>query len=215
MWAKFISLVFFVVFTVTAALSPAQAAVDTPVWKEGTHYFVKDLPLTAKKEIREFFSFWCGHCFAMQPFFRELKKDNPDADFVHNPVRMLGGTMGPATQRAYVIAANAGLGDVFVSELFNDMHVNRNIPVSYEDLAVFMTKVGIPRKTFDNEYRSFPVIGAVGQLDSVTDRAEIEAVPEILVNGRYLVNTEELNSEQEMKDLVKYLLHKDNMPEVK
>ena len=68
-------------------------------YEEGVNYEVRTDKLTPYKEIREFFSFWCGHCFALQGDFDRIKDAFPNARFERNPVAMLGGPMGPESQR--------------------------------------------------------------------------------------------------------------------
>ena len=43
-------------------LLPLQACAQEK-WREGTHYKVIAEQATEKKEVLEFFSFWCPHCF--------------------------------------------------------------------------------------------------------------------------------------------------------
>lgn len=184
-------------------------------YKEGVNYQVRGTALTPHKEIREFFSFWCGHCFSLQGDFDQIEQTYPKAQFVRNPVSMLGGHMGPESQRALVVAQNMGIEDLYVKELFKQMHLEGNIPMSHEQLTTFMTSIGVAKDKFEREFNSFPVIGRVAQLDKWAKDADIDAVPEILVNGKYLVTMESVNNQQELIDLIGYLLEKDNVPDAK
>ena len=123
--------------------------------------------------------------------------------------------MGPESQRALVVAKNMGIEDLYVKELFNQMHNEGNIPMSHEQMTQFMTSIGMPKDKFDREFNSFPVIGAVAQFDKWAKDADIDAVPEILVNGKYLVTMESVSDLQELIDLIGYLLEKDNVPDAK
>lgn len=210
MWKKFIAIV--TVFS--AFLFFTQTAVSAE-YKEGVNYKVRGNTLTATKEIREFFSFWCGHCFSLQGDFDEIEKTFPQAKFVRNPVSMLGGHMGPESQRALVVAQNLDLEDLFVKELFTQMHQEGNIPMNHDAMTKFMMSIGIAKDRFEREYNAFHVIGRVAQFDKWVKDADIDAVPEILVNGKYLVTMESVNNLQEFSDLVGYLLEKDNVPDAK
>ena len=184
-------------------------------FKEDIDYIVVAENKTTSPELREFFSFWCGHCFSLQGDFDKIEQTYPKASFERNPVSMLGGHMGPESQRALVVAKNMGIEDLYVKELFNQMHNEGNIPMSHEQMTHFMTSIGMPKDKFDREFNSFPVIGAVAQFDKWAKDADIDAVPEILVNGKYLVTMESVSDLQELIDLIGYLLEKDNVPDAK
>ena len=106
MWKKVAALMGSVVFGLS--VSTASLAADAP-YEEGVNYEVRTDKLTPYKEIREFFSFWCGHCFALQGDFDRIKDAFPNAKFERNPVAMLGGPMGPESQRAIAVALRISL----------------------------------------------------------------------------------------------------------
>lgn len=208
MWKKFIAGLTLVVASVIS-LNTLQAA----EYKEGVNYQVRGENLTKTKEIREFFSFWCGHCYSLQADFDFIENSFLQAEFVRNPVSMLGGYMGPESQRGLIVAKNLGLEDVYVKELFKQMHEEGNIPMSHQDLVNFMTTIGVAKDKFEQEFNSFVAVGKVAQLDKWAKDADIDAVPEILVNGKYLVTMESVNNKEELAALIGYLLNKDNVPD--
>lgn len=208
MWKKFIAGLTLVVASVIS-LNTVQAA----EYKEGVNYQVRGETLTKTKEIREFFSFWCGHCYSLQADFDFIENSFLQAEFVRNPVSMLGGYMGPESQRGLIVAKNLGLEDVYVKELFKQMHEEGNIPMSHQDLVNFMTTIGVAKDKFEQEFNSFVAVGKVAQLDKWAKDADIDAVPEILVNGKYLVTMESVNNKEELAALIGYLLNKDNVPD--
>lgn len=210
MWKKLLT----VACACLLSLSVASAA-ESSDYKEGVNYQVRTDKLTATKEIREFFSFWCGHCFAMQQDFEAIAAAFPHARFERNPVAVLGGMMGPESQRALAVAQNLGVEDLFVHELFTSMHQKHQIPMSHQDLLAFMGSIGVSQDKFEREFNSFPVIGKVAQFDKWGKDINIEAVPEILVNGKYLVTMESVDTREELIDLIGYLLTKDNVPDAK
>lgn len=186
-------------------LNAAHAAVE---YKEGEHYKVCAESITAKPEIREFFSFWCGHCFAMQPTFKKIEETyQGKAQFIQNPVGLLGGMMGPESQRAFAAASLMGLQQEFTDRLFHDMHVNNKIPHSHADMAAFFAReLGIPESKFERDYSAFPVAGMVAEYDRQVESHDLDAVPEILVNGKYLAVMESVDSDEALIDLIGYLL---------
>lgn len=203
-------------FAAVTAISILNTAVAADAkYKEGVNYQVRAEKLTEVKEIREFFSFWCGHCFSLQETFDNLEKAYPNAEFVRNPVAMLGGPMGPESQRALVVAKNLGMEDIFVKELFKSMHTDGKIPMSHAEMADFMATVGIAKSKYEKEYISFPVMGAVAKFDKWAKDINIDAVPEILINGKYLVTMESVQDEKDLFNLIGYLLEKDGVKDAK
>ena len=178
-------------------MTSASAAASTE-YQEGVNYQVRS-----------------GHCFAMQPDFDAIAATYPQARFERNPVSMLGGMMGPETQRAIAVAQNLGIEDLFVHELFQSMHMEHQIPMSHQDLVAFVASLGVSQDKFEREFNSFPVIGKVAQFDKWCQDINIEAVPEIVVNGKYLVTMESVETREQLIDLIGYLLNKDNVPDAK
>ena len=199
-------------FIAALMLAHGALAADTK-FVEGKHYEVRSNQLTKTKEIREFFSFFCGHCFSLQDSFARIEKAFPNAVFAHNPVPMLGGPMGPELQRAYAVAANLGMDKIFTSELFESMHRKNIIPRSHAEVVAFAASIGIPRDRFERDFNSFPMIGKVAEFDRWDTLIKIDAVPELLVNGKYMVTMENISTEQEMIDLINYLFTLDNLPD--
>ncbi len=190
------------------SLGLANAAGTEPKYVEGTHYQVRSEQKSAQPEIREFFSFWCGHCFSLQPLFGRIADTYKDqAVFVKNPVGLLGGPMGPESQRAFAAATLMGLEPEFSAGLFEQMHVKNKIPHSHAQMAEFFAReLGIPESRFEKDYNAFPVAGMVSSWDRAVDQYGIDAVPELLVNGKYLAVMESVEGEEELIDLIGYLL---------
>lgn len=196
------------VLLTAAAFTFSAASAQAVEYKEGVNYEIRSDKALGHKEIREFFSFWCGHCFGLQPAFHKIEERfKGEADFVKNPVGLLGGAMGPLSQQAFAAAKMMNLEDEFTSGLFDEMHVQGKIPHSEKDFADFFARqLGIPKDKFTRDLRSFPVAGMVSDFDAAVDKYQIDAVPELVVNGRYLVTMESVNSDEELIDLIAYLL---------
>lgn len=64
-----------VLFVIVSAFVTAQASAQIR-FVEGEHYKVISSQATAKPEVKEFFSFWCPHCFNFGPLVAQMKKKN-------------------------------------------------------------------------------------------------------------------------------------------
>ncbi|MBO6257993.1 MAG: thiol:disulfide interchange protein DsbA/DsbL [Succinivibrio sp.] len=176
-------------------------------YTQGVDYEVRGTAKSEKPSVREFFSFWCGHCYMMQEPFAVLAKHlKGKAEFLPTPVSILGGEMGIESQKSYVIARMHGIEELYASTLFEKIHVKDEIPSSHEDFVTLFKELGVAQDEFDKEFVSFPVTGAASKIDSLTESLGIDAVPEIVVNDKYLVLMEKLETVGDLLNVIDYLL---------
>ncbi|MGN0896138.1 MAG: DsbA family protein [Succinivibrio sp.] len=176
-------------------------------YKEGLDYEIRATNKTVEPEIREFFSFFCSHCFAMEkPFSQMAKFFKGKAKFIVNPVGLIGGDVGVESQKAYAVAINLEIEDELKEELFNRIHVKQDIPEDHDYFAELFESLGVPSEKYEQIYNSFVTQAKVAEYDRHTKEMKIDAVPEIVVNGKYLVKTDNLESIEDYESIVSYLL---------
>ena len=176
-------------------------------YKEGLDYEIRATNKTVEPEIREFFSFFCSHCFAMEkPFSQMAEFFKGKAKFIVNPVGLIGGDVGVESQKAYAVAINLEIEDELKQELFNRIHVKQDIPEDHDYFAELFESLGVPSEKYEQIYNSFVTQAKVAEYDRHTKEMKIEAVPEIVVNGKYLVKTDNLESIEDYESIVSYLL---------
>lgn len=176
-------------------------------YKEGLDYEIRATNKTVDPEIREFFSFFCSHCFAMEkPFSQMAEFFKGKAKFIVNPVGLIGGDVGVESQKAYAVAINLEIEDELKEELFNRIHVKQDIPEDHDYFAELFESLGVPSEKYEQIYNSFVTQAKVAEYDRHTKEMKIEAVPEIVVNGKYLVKTDNLESIEDYESIVSYLL---------
>ena len=164
-------------------------------YKEGLDYEIRATNKTVEPEIREFFSFFCSHCFAMEkPFSQMAEFFKGKAKFIVNPVGLIGGDVGVESQKAYAVAINLEIEDELKEELFNRIHVKQDIPEDHDYFAELFESLGVPSEKYEQIYNSFVTQAKVAEYDRHTKEMKIDAVPEIVVNGKYLVKTDNLES---------------------
>ena len=182
-------------------------------YKEGLDYEIRATNKTVEPEIREFFSFFCSHCFAMEkPFSQMAEFFKGKAKFIVNPVGLIGGDVGVESQKAYAVAINLEIEDELKEELFNRIHVKQDIPEDHDYFAELFESLGVPSEKYEQIYNSFVTQAKVAEYDRHTKEMKIDAVPEIVVNGKYLVKTDNLESIEDYESIVSYLL---TLPEIK
>lgn len=176
-------------------------------YKEGLDYEIRATNKTVEPEIREFFSFFCSHCFAMEkPFSQMAEFFKGKAKFIVNPVGLIGGDVGVESQKTYAVAINLEIEDELKEELFNRIHVKQDIPEDHDYFAELFESLGVPSEKYEQIYNSFVTQAKVAEYDRHTKEMKIEAVPEIVVNGKYLVKTDNLESIEDYESIVSYLL---------
>ena len=176
-------------------------------YKEGLDYEIRATNKTVEPEIREFFSFFCSHCFAMEkPFSQMAEFFKGKAKFIVNPVGLIGGDVGVESQKAYAVAINLEIEDELKEELFNRIHVKQDIPEDHDYFAELFESLGVPSEKYEQIYNSFVTQAKVAEYDRRTKEMKIDAVPEIVVNGKYLVKTDNLESIEDYESIVSYLL---------
>ena len=176
-------------------------------YKEGLDYEIRATNKTVEPEIREFFSFFCSHCFAMEkPFSQMAEFFKGKAKFIVNPVGLIGGDVGVESQKAYAVAINLEIEDELKEELFNRIHVKQDIPEDHDYFAELFESLGVPSEKYEQIYNSFVTQAKVAEYDRHTKEMKIDADPEIVVNGKYLVKTDNLESIEDYESIVSYLL---------
>lgn len=176
-------------------------------YKEGLDYEIRATNKTVEPEIREFFSFFCSHCFAMEkPFSQMAEFFKGKAKFIVNPVGLIGGDVGVESQKAYAVAINLEIEDELKEELFNRIHVKQDVPEDHDYFAELFESLGVPSEKYEQIYKSFVTQAKIAEYDRHTKEMKIDAVPEIVVNGKYLVKTDNLESIEDYESIVSYLL---------
>ncbi|MGN0915404.1 MAG: thiol:disulfide interchange protein DsbA/DsbL [Succinivibrio sp.] len=173
----------------------------------GKDYEIRAENITATPEIREFFSFYCSHCYANRGTFDKIAEHfKGQAKFVYNPVSLIGGELGFESQQAYAVALNMGLEKDIMNTLFDKVHKLNQIPEDHEYFVDLFESIGIEKDRYEQEAKSFVTIAKCAEWDRKAQEFKIDAVPEILVNGKYLVLSDNVESADDYISLIKYLL---------
>jgi len=186
-------------------------------YTEGEHYTKVNDEVTAKSEVREFFSFYCGHCFQFEPFMAKLKTSIPaDTKFEMNHVDFLRAASPKIQQmlsKAVVVAHQMGVEKKVIASIFNYIHIQRAVFTSEKDIRNVFVLNGADGEQFDKLMKSFGVVSKAKamkkQQDYFANKGALTGVPTVIVNGKYRVETKGLdrkNFEQDYIQLVNHLL---------
>ena len=186
-------------------------------YEEGKHYVkVKEIAVESP-EVREYFSFYCGHCYNFEVMAKSIKKNLPEnVKFVKNHVDFLGGAskkMQQTLTRALITAEKMGIAESQIAAIFKYIHVHRAVFTSVKDVRNVFIFNGADGDKFDQLINSDEVVKAAEKMksnqDTLATSGDLKSVPSIVVNGKYLIHTHDLdksNIEQDFNNLVKYLL---------
>ncbi len=186
-------------------------------YTEGKQYTKVSETKTNKAEVREYFSFYCQHCFRFEPFIEAVKDKLPKGvAFEKNHVDFLRAA-SPKVQfmltKAVIVADKLGMGKKLMNATFNYIQVQRAVITSEKDIRNIFVLNGADGEKFDKLMKSPGLLAKAKSMKKHQDVASksgaLTAVPAVFVNGKYRINTAELdkdNFEQDYHNLIKYLL---------
>ena len=155
-------------------------------------------------EVREFFWYGCPHCFRLDPYIELWRKTKPqDVNFVRTPAALNPVWEGSA--RGYYAVEMLGLVEKTHVPLFNAIH-ERQAPIFDEaKLTAFYQGYGVDAAKFHGLFNSFAITGKVSQAKTLAQKYQLEGVPAIVVNGKYVVSGEN----QKVIDVTNFLIAKE------
>lgn len=197
---------------VGTALLISYFSANAREYKPGVDYEIKATKLTEKPEIREFFSFFCPHCYEVEQMFTPLNKEFVNkAEVVYNPVWQIGGELGKRTQSAYAVAKKLGKENEIRALLFKRIKQTEGHLQANDDFAYIFDIVGVNAKSYRDELKTAEVKTLISNYNQKIADHGLNSVPQIIVNGKYLINLSNVQDQNDYKNLVSYLLSKDRI----
>jgi len=194
-------------------LLPLQACAQEK-WREDTHYKVISDKATEKKEVLEFFSFWCPHCFSFEPIVKNIKtKLADDVEFKKVHVNFMGFTSAAVQDdatKAMMVARELNKSEALNEAIFKYIHESRSTITGIKDLKNIFIANGVEAEDFDKMMSSFGVNSRLKMNNkSVQEyRKYVSSVPNFIVNGKYQATfTRDMNPD-DMAELIVFLSNK-------
>jgi thiol:disulfide interchange protein DsbA len=186
-------------------------------YQEDKHYVKVKGVIAESAEVREYFSFYCGHCFRFEALADAIKKNLPkEAVFVKNHVDFLPGAsrkMQKVMTKALATAQVLDVEESSVEAIFKYIHVHHAVFTRVKDVRNVFILNGVDGKDFDQAFASQEVKAKaevmLAHQDELSTSGGITSVPTVVVNGKYRIVTDNLdkaNFEQDYHNLIKYLL---------
>ncbi len=212
------------------ATAPATQAAQT--WTQGKHYMLlqpiqRTTVPAGKVEVLEVFSYGCIACNSFQPIIERLKTSlppNAQMAFLHasfNPSESW-----PMFQRAYFAAQSLGVAERTHQAMFDAIWKTGELAVvdsatrqlkkpqpTLEDAARFYARVaGVMPDAFLAAAKSFSVENRIRAADAQIAAMKVAGTPTLIVNGKYKVGMNSIESIDELIDLIKFLVAKESTP---
>lgn len=183
------------------ALFGANAFAANPV--AGKEYIeIRQAP-SAQKEVLEFFSFYCPHCYDFEMTYKipsKIKEALPEeAKLVQYHVDFLGRQSENLT-RAWALAMALGVEDQVKTPLFEN--AQKDAFRSMSDIRAVFLANGVSAEQFDNGINSFAVNGLVTKQQQAAEAFNVRGVPSFFVNEQYQINPEGFIGVESVDDFV-------------
>jgi thiol:disulfide interchange protein DsbA len=212
------------------ALSICAPVRSAPTWTEGVNYFLinpahpTSLP-PGKVEVTEVFSYACPACNLFVPTMHKLKTSlPPNAVFDFLPASFNPGEDWPMFQLAYFAAQTLGVADQTHDAMFNAVWQGGELAVidpatqgiksrlpTIEDAAKFYKDhAGVPSDKFLATAKSFAVDVKVRTAEGLIQAYKVDRTPTIIVNGKYRAYVESAGGNDQLVELVKWLVAKES-----
>jgi len=186
--------------------------VNAETYEEGKHYKLVDQAKTIdgdKVEVLEFFWYGCPHCYQFEPKLSEWKKNKPDyVEFVRVPATFQ--PLWVLHARAYYALQLLGVGEEIHLKFFSEIHNKKNYMKTIDALTVFVQENGVDRSEFIDAMNSFTVETNVRKATKLVTDYNLNGVPAVAVNGKYLISASMAGSYDNMIKIMNYLIEKES-----
>lgn len=187
--------------------SPAKAA--NP-FAAGKHYTVLEAPQPTSVsdgmvEVTEIFWYGCPHCYHLEPEVEKwLAKMPAKAEFVRMPAPLNKNWEKHA--RIYYTADALGLLDKVHSDIFAEIHVERNRLSTESQALAFFGKHGVSPTKFKSAYRSFGVDSQLARTKQLVAGYKLRSVPTFVVAGKYVITATSAGGNSKIFEVVNALV---------
>lgn len=161
----------------------------------------------AKIEVREFFTYSCSHCFALESQLQPWLKKGlaKDIYFIRTPAAM--NPIWEQNARGYYVSEVLGIRQKVHLQLFENIQLKRQPLFDQQKLSQFYAKYGVNSFQFNQLYNSPAITGKINISNQLAKKYQLTGVPAIAINGKYLIQGEH----EHMADIIEYLIQKERI----
>lgn len=158
-------------------------------------------------EVIEFFWYECPHCYELEPYVeRWVPRLGADVEFKRVPAPL--NERWRIAARVYYALESLGLVAQHHRPLFDAIHRDRLRITDERQLADWLARRGIEPAQFQAAARSFAVENRLARAADLARAARIDAVPSMLVHGRYVASAAAAGSVQRLLEIADALIER-------
>lgn len=170
-----------------------QINADTRPLVEGEDYSVMGPKGTKSPEVLEFFSYACGHCYTMEGFVNQFKKDHNGIKVIGVPTD-LGHPQWGVYVKAYYLGELLKVLDKSHMKLFHYINVEKKHITNEDGLKKFFIDLGVDSTQYDKANKSFALNAKLRKAKQLVKRFQIMSTPTFVANKRYKLDNRKLQS---------------------
>ena len=158
--------------------------------------------------VYEFFWYGCPHCYNLEPTMDRIESGlDKDARIVKVPVALRESWL-PHAKLYYALKQMNKIEDVH-NLIFEEIHLEENRLNTRDLMIEFLSKNGIDTNEFIEKYDSYGTEARVKKSSNLARRYQIDSVPTIIVNGKYLTSGSYVSSYEELYSVVNFLVERE------
>ena len=158
--------------------------------------------------IYEFFWYGCPHCYNLEPTMERIEADlDKDTKIVKLPVALRDSWIPHA--KLYYALQQMGKIDEVHNLIFEEIHLEDNRLNTEQQMVDFLGKHGIDTNKFIEKYNSFGTEARIKKASNLAKKYQINSVPTIIVNGKYLTSGSYVSSYDELYSVINLLIERE------
>ena len=158
--------------------------------------------------IYEFFWYGCPHCYNLEPTMDRIEADlEKDTKVVKLPVALRDSWIPHA--KLYYALKQMDKIDLVHNLIFEEIHLEDNRLNTEQQMIDFLGKHGIDTDKFMEKYNSFGTEARIKKASNLAKKYQINSVPTIIINGRFLTSGSYVSSYDELYSVVNLLVERE------
>ena len=158
--------------------------------------------------IYEFFWYGCPHCYNLEPTMERIEADlDKDTKIVKLPVALRDSWI-PHAKLFYALQQMGKIDEVH-NLIFEEIHLEDNRLNTEQQMVDFLGKHGIDTNKFMEKFNSFGTEARIKKASNLAKKYQINSVPTIIVNGKYLTSGSYVSSYDELYSVINLLIERE------
>jgi len=175
-------------------------------YKKGVDYTVMPGIASAKKQVLEFFSYSCPHCYTFDSTIEGYLKSAPsEFSFDRIPVSF-GRSDWEHAAKVYTLSELMGLQQTLHHKAFERIHDKVKPFKKESDVFSFFETNGISKEKYEKTAKSFSATSKIRRNEVMTKKYKITSVPTLIVRDIYKIEIGKIKSAKQLEDIVSYLM---------